>query len=68
MSFPSQKFFNDINHGCKAALLKKKPLWLLSFYMDVASYYYYEKVRRTMRALQLYRTYLDIFILFQLRS
>ena len=49
MSFPSQKFFNDINHGCKAALLKKKPLWLLSFYMDVASYYYYEKVRRTMR-------------------
>ena len=39
---------NDINHGYKAALLKKNSLWLLSFYMDVASYCYYEKARRTM--------------------
>ena len=40
--------FNDINHGYKAALLKKNSLWLLSFYMDVASHCYYEKARRTM--------------------
>ena len=48
MNFPSQIFFNKINHGYKAALLKKNSLWLLSFHMDVASYCYYEKVRRTM--------------------
>ena len=40
--------FNDINHGYKAALLKKNSLWLLWFYMDVASYCYYEKACRTM--------------------
>ena len=44
----SQIFFNDISHGYKAALLKKNSLWLLSFYMDVASYCYYENARRTM--------------------
>ena len=27
----------------------KKVLWLLTFYMVVATYFYYEKVRRTMR-------------------
>ena len=41
--------FNSIYHGYKAALLKKNPFWPLSFYMDVASYCYYEKVRRTIR-------------------
>ena len=62
MSFPSQIFFNDINHGYKAALLKKNSLWLLSVYVDVASYCYYEKRRRTdTRSL-------SIFILFQLQS
>ena len=29
-------------------VLKKNYLWLLSFYMDVASYCYYEQMRRTM--------------------
>ena len=29
--------------------MKKNSLWLLSFYMDVCLYCYYEKVRRTMR-------------------
>ena len=48
MNFPSQIFLNKINHGYKAALLKKNSLWLLSFHMDVASYCYYEKARRTM--------------------
>ena len=48
MNFPSQIFFNDINHDYKAALLKKNSLWLLSFYVDLASYCYYEKARRTM--------------------
>ena len=41
-------FFNDINHGYRLAILKKNPLWLLSFYMAVTSCYY-EKLRRTMR-------------------
>ena len=33
MNFPSQIFFNDINHGYRAAILKKNYLWLLPFYM-----------------------------------
>ena len=41
--------FNDINHGYKAVILKKNSLWLLPFYMVVATYFYYEKLRRTMR-------------------
>ena len=47
MKFPSQIFFNDINHGY---ILKKNFLWILPFYMVVATYFYYEKVRKTMRA------------------
>ena len=49
MNYPSQIFFNDINHGYRAALLKKDSLWLLPFYMVVSTYFYYEKVLRTMR-------------------
>ena len=49
MNFPSQIFFNDINHGYRAAILKKNYLWLLPLYMVVATYFYYEKVHRTMR-------------------
>ena len=41
--------FKDINHGYRAAILKKNYLWLLPFYMAVATYCYYEKVRRMMR-------------------
>ena len=40
--------FFDVNHGYRAAILKKNSLWLLPFYMVVATYFYYEKVRRTM--------------------
>ena len=47
MNFSSQIFFNSINHGYKAALLKKSSLWLLSIYMDMTSYCYYEKGLRT---------------------
>ena len=47
--FPSQIFFYDINHGHRAVILKKKTLLLLPFYMAVATYFYYRKVRRTMR-------------------
>ena len=62
MNFPSQIFFNNVNHGYKAALLKKNSLWLLSIYMDVTFYYYYEKGRRkNARSL-------SIFVLFQLQS
>ena len=42
-------FLNDINHGYKAAMLKKSSLWLLPSFMAVATYCYYEKVRRTLR-------------------
>ena len=47
MNFPSQIFFKDINHGYKAALLKKNSLWLLLIYMGVVFHCYYEKGRRT---------------------
>ena len=49
MNFPSQIFFNDINHGYGAATSKKSSFWLLPFYVAVATYCYYKKVRRTMR-------------------
>ena len=62
MCFPSQISFNDINHDYKTALLKKKFLWLLLSYMNVAFYCYYEKGSRTNARS------LNIFILFQLQS
>ena len=49
MNFRSQIFFNDINHGYRATILKKSFLWLLPFYMAVATYCFYKKIRRTMR-------------------
>ena len=55
MNFPSQIFFNDI--GYKAALLKKNSQWLLSIYMDVASYCYYEKWRRTNALLKYFYSF-----------
>ena len=48
MDFPSKIFFNDINHAYRAAILKKNVLWLLLFYLIVATYFYYEKVHRTI--------------------
>ena len=47
--FPSYTFFNDINHGYRAAISTKNYLWLLPFFMAVATSCYYLKVRRTMR-------------------
>ena len=47
--FSFTDIFNDINHGYRAAILKKNFLWLLPFYMVVATYFYYEKIRKTMR-------------------
>ena len=49
MSFPSEIFFNEIDHGYWAPILKEIFLWLLLFCMAEATYCYYEKVRRTMR-------------------
>ena len=49
MNFPSQTFFNDINHGYRAAILQKNYLWLFPLNIVVATYFYYERVRRTMR-------------------
>ena len=67
MNFPLQILFNDINHGYRATVLKKNSLWLLPFYMAVASYCYSEKqVERG--ALQVYRISLSTFILFKLWS
>ena len=48
MNVSSQIFFNGINHGYKAAIIKENSLWLLPFYMVVATYFYYEKLCRTM--------------------
>ena len=36
--FPFTDIFNDINHGYRAAILKKSSLWLLPSYMAVATY------------------------------
>ena len=49
MNLSSQIFFNDINYGYLAAILKESSLWLLQSYMAVATYCYYKNVRRTMR-------------------
>ena len=43
-------FFNYINHGYRGAILKKNYLWLHLFCIAVTTYFYYEKVRGTMRA------------------
>ena len=69
MNFYLQTFFNDINHGYKAALLKKNFLlygwfpfiwmWLLIAIM---------KRRAERWTLWLYHTFLSILILFQLQS
>ena len=48
MNFPSQ-IFDNINHGHRAASLKKNSLWMLPLYIAVATQFYYEKVHRTMR-------------------
>ena len=42
--FSFTDIFNDINHGHRAVLLKKNYLWLLPFYMTVASYCYIMKM------------------------
>ena len=52
MNFPSQIFFNDINHGYRAAILKKSSLWLLAYYLAVANM----KMCTKRCALQLYCT------------
>ena len=39
--FSFTDIFNDFNHGYRAALLKKNSLWLLQFYMVVATFFYH---------------------------
>ena len=48
MNFPSKIFFNNIDHGYSAATLKESFLWVLPYYMVVATYCYYKKEPRTM--------------------
>ena len=50
MNYPSQIFFNDINHGYRAAILKKNSLRLLNSIMKRCA----ERC-----AVQLYQTYLN---------
>ena len=50
MNFPSQIFSNEINHGYRAAILKKNTFWMLLFYMALATYCYYEKMCRALCA------------------
>ena len=64
MNFPSQIFFNDINLGYRAAVLKKKILWLLPFYMVVATYFNYEKVRRMMHTAIASNLFDNVLVLF----
>ena len=59
--FSITDIFNDINHRYRTAMVKKDSLWLLPFYMVVATYFYYEKVRRTMRTATV-SYLLDLFI------
>ena len=46
--FSFRDIFNDITHRYRAAILKKNPLFLLPFYIVLATYCCLEKVRRTM--------------------
>ena len=64
MNFPSQISFNDINHGYRAALLKKTSFWLLASYMAVSAYSYYEKVRGTMHTVIVSYFFNTLVILF----
>ena len=48
MNFPSQIFFNNINHGYTAAILKKNSLFLFPFFLAADAYCDYQKVRKTM--------------------
>ena len=50
MNFSLHIFFNNVNHGYKAALLKKNSLWLLSIYMDVACIVIMKRGSEQMRA------------------
>ena len=49
MNFPSQIFFNDINHPYRAAILQKNSLWLLPFYMAVTAYYFCDFIVRDIK-------------------
>ena len=64
MNFPSQISFNDINHGYRAALMKKTSFWLLASYMAVSAYSYYEKVRGTMHTVIVSYFFNTLVILF----
>ena len=49
MNFPSQIFFNDVNHVYRAAISKKKFFVAASVLYGCGYLLYDEKVRRTMR-------------------
>ena len=58
MNFPSQIFFHDINHGNRAAILKKNSLWLLPFYIVWLIISIMKRCAERC-ALQLYQTFLS---------
>ena len=55
--FSFTDFFNDINHGYKAAFSKRNYLGLLSIYMNMVFYCYYEKRRRTNALLKYFYSF-----------
>ena len=59
MNFLSHRLFNDINHGYRAAILKKNSLWLFLVFMAVAIIAVIKRCAERY-ALQLYRTSLRI--------
>ena len=48
MNFSSQIFFKDFDKSYSTDISKKNSLWLLPFFMAVATLCYYKKVSRTM--------------------
>ena len=58
MNFSSEVLFNDINHGFRATILKKRSLWLLPFFMAVANIAIMKKCAEQC-TLQLYHTSLS---------
>ena len=56
-SVPMTKDHRNIRSRCLVHEFSfRDNFWLILFYMVMATYFYYEKVRRTMHTLQLYQT------------
>ena len=62
MNFSSQIFFNVINHGYRQSSYIKEEIFVaVSILCGVATYFYYEKMRRMMRTAILSNLLQDFF-------